>query len=118
MAIKDGVCEYCGQAVLEGNECKCELAEQEQSTLKKIAEANDNVKQLFVDDAEACGFKSLDTKVIDFLNKANELIANGKFIGINVTCYGGINCKIASGNKHAIKVTRTIKSTECIEGEE
>lgn len=115
MAIKDGVCEYCGQTVLDENECKCDFAQEEKATLNKINEANDNVKALFVDDAEV---DEISQKVIDMLYTANELIANKKIKGLTLTLFGGITAKISNGKDNTIKITRTIKHTDTLEGDE
>lgn len=82
MSVKDGVCEFCGQVVLDGKACSCYEATKERKIKDKIIEANNSVDELFM----ACepGEYEIPVQIIDLLKKANELVANKLIKSIKV----------------------------------
>ncbi|MBR4543534.1 MAG: hypothetical protein IKO53_04910 [Lachnospiraceae bacterium] len=115
--VKNGVCEYCGQAVLDGAECSCDMAKEEQKTLSRISKANENVTALFVDDAAEYGF-NIDERVIDLFMKINELLANRKLKKVTINCYGGVTAVLNVDAKNNIRVTRKINQASTLEVED
>lgn len=104
MSVKDGVCEFCGQVVLDGKACSCYEAKKQRKIKNKIIEANNSVDELF----RACepGEYEIPVQIIDLLKKANELIANGLIKSIKLNINGLLSISIATDTKGAIKVNR------------
>lgn len=108
MAIINGICEFCGQVVLK-EECDCPQAKQEAKVIKKIAEANQIINLLFVEEAKELDFK-LSVREIALLKSTVELLANGLIKSISIDFFGGVKAKLVLDAAGNIKITRT-KST-------
>ncbi|MBR1762930.1 MAG: hypothetical protein IJ731_06155 [Eubacterium sp.] len=106
--IKNGICEFCGQAVLK-DECDCPAAKQEAKTLKKIEEANESIDMLFVKEAKQLDLK-ISAREIALLKSSAELLANGLIKSAAFDFFGGVKAKLALDAADNIKITRT-KST-------
>lgn len=72
MSVKDGVCEFCGQVVLDGKACSCYEATKERKVKNKIVEANNSVDELF----RACdtGEYEIPIQIIDRSKKQTSLL--------------------------------------------
>lgn len=110
MSVKDGVCEFCGQVVLDGKACSCYEATKERKIKDKIIEANNSVDELFM----ACepGEYEIPVQIIDLLKKANKLVA----IKLNIN--GLLSTSIATDTKGAIKVNRKKVYSDTIQVDE
>ena len=102
MSEKDGVCEFCGQVMLDGKACSCYEATKQRKIKNKIIEANNSVDELF----RACDTSEYEIpiQIIDLLKKANELVANELIKSINIKINGLLSASIATDTKGAIKV--------------
>lgn len=104
MSVKNGVCEFCGQVVLDGEVCSCYEAKKERKIQNKIIEANNSVDELFR--SYDTGEYEIPVQIIDLLKKANELIANEFIKSINLKISPLLTASIATDTKGAIKVNR------------
>lgn len=116
MSVKDGVCEFCGQVVLDGKACSCYEATKQRKIKNKIIEANNSVDELF----RACdtGEYEIPIQIIDLLKKANELVANELIKSINIKINGLLSASIATDTKGAIKVNRKKVYSDTIQVDE
>jgi len=105
---KDGVCEFCGQAVLEGSLCNCDQARKEQETLRIIREAHANIDDLF-GAGEAAGEFNGDAGAVLLLKDAVELIANNKIKSVTVRITGAVSATVSTDSKGNIKTSRVFK---------
>lgn len=116
MSVKDGVCEFCGQVVLDGKACSCYEATKERKVKNKIVEANNSVDELF----RACdtGEYEIPVQIIDLLKKANELIANELIKSIKLNINSLLSTSIATDTKGTIKVNRKKVYSDTIQVDE
>lgn len=96
-------CEFCGQAVLDGEECHCAGAVEQRKVQKKINEATRIIYETFADNGESY----IPAKTIDILISVLPLIADEDFKKVTIQLDGGIKACVKLNSNGKIEVERT-----------
>ncbi len=105
-------CEFCGQVLLDGNDCKCPGATEEREIKQRINNAKTAIDNVFVNYVMSDSVAPPSEEAVCYMKRCVELIARGFINKSSIILPGGVKANITMKNG-AIKVERveTIKDS-------
>lgn len=99
LSIKENICEYCGQALMPGEECNCPDAERERAKQQQAADAKSSIADIF-DSAD------LQDAVYDIMEISVDLILNYQLNKLSLALPGGVKANISRNAGGKLKIER------------
>ena len=116
--IKDGVCDFCGQVILDGGNCDCPEAERQIKIENQIERAAISIQEIFGDKCKENDYEPVQQDNIDIMYDAATQIANHKMHAVSFVLSSGTRAKLTRGAKGVIKVERSETKKMALEVEE
>lgn len=99
-------CQFCGQILLNGDECTCTGAKMYRRIQDQIERAVLAINEIFGEACKEAGYQPVSENSISLMNNAAMQIANYKMHAVSFTFASGTRAKLTRGAKGAIKVER------------
>ena len=109
-------CEFCGQVLLDRDECNCIDAMQKKKIKERIELANNAMGELFIDNLPEDAIP-LNNEMRSIIEMAIIQIAHSNMRKLQIELPGGVKLKLSVSTKGTIKIERSVteKSTAEIE---
>lgn len=109
--MSEKVCEFCGQAILDGGECRCPRAVEKRDIERKIRNAKLAIKDMFCNTYGGEVVPPPD-EAVELMNNCVELLAYEQIEKVTIFLPGNVKANL-SLSKSSVKVERieTINSS-------
>lgn len=109
--MSEKVCEFCGQTILDGGECRCPGAVEKRDIERKIRNAKLAIKDMFCNTYGGEVVPPPD-EAVELMNNCVELLAYEQIEKVTIFLPGNVKANL-SLSKNSVKVERieTIKSS-------
>lgn len=98
-------CEYCGQVLIDGEECKCPEVAKRRTIEDQISRAVDTINRMFSDESGIA--KPIDPQNAEALIALATAIAQEKMCTVTVNMPDGVRATLSRTPGGAVKISRT-----------